>query len=39
MKIKLIGADTKNGIKIIKNMKKLERDLNITFNVELISGQ
>ena len=33
MNFKLIGADTSNGMKIIKNIKKVEKILNLSLNV------
>ncbi len=34
MHLKLIGSDCSNGIKIIKNIKKAEKDLKMKINVE-----
>lgn len=36
MNLKIIGADCSNGMKIIKNLNKVERELNISFNIEEI---
>lgn len=37
MNLKIIGADCSNGMKIIKNLNKVERELNLSFNIEKIS--
>lgn len=37
MKLKLIGADSKNGIKILKSIKKVERELDYKIDVDKIS--
>lgn len=34
MNLKVIGADCSNGMKIIKNLNKVERELNIPLNIE-----
>ena len=36
MNIKLIGADSSNGIKILKNISKAQREVDIDLNVEKI---
>ena len=38
MDLKVIGADCSNGMKIIKNLNKVERELNIPLNIEKISS-
>lgn len=38
MNLKVIGADCSNGMKIIKNLNKVERELNIPLNIEKISS-
>jgi len=38
IKLKLIGSDSKNGIKILKNLKKVERDLNYSFEIDKINS-
>lgn len=38
MEFKLIGADCSNGMKIIKNLYKVEREVEVPINVEKISA-
>lgn len=38
IRLKLIGSDSKNGIKILKNLKKVERDLNYSFKIDKINS-
>lgn len=38
MKFKLIGADCSNGMKIIKNLYKVEREVEVPINIEKISA-
>lgn len=38
MNLKIIGADCSNGMKIIKNLNKVERELNLSFDIEKISA-
>lgn len=38
MNIKLIGSDCSNGIKILKNLKKVERELNCSLDIDRISS-
>lgn len=37
MKLKLIGADSKNGMKIIKNINKVEKQLDTKLELSKIS--
>lgn len=39
MNFKIIGADCSNGMKIIKNIYKVEREFEIPFNIERISSK
>ena len=39
MNFKIIGADCSNGMKIIKNIYKVEREFEIPFNIEIISSK
>ena len=39
MEFKLIGADCSNGMKIIKNLYKVERDVEVPINNEKISAK
>lgn len=39
MKFKLIGADCSNGMKIIKNLYKVEREVEVPINIEKISAK
>ena len=36
MEFKLIGADCSNGMKIIKNLYKVEREVEVPINIEKI---
>lgn len=36
MQLKIIGSDCSNGMKIMKNLKKVEKDLNIKLDIEQI---
>lgn len=36
IEIKLIGADTSNGMKILKNLRKVEKACNYTFLIDKI---
>ncbi len=36
--IKVIGANCSNGMKILKNLSKLERELDMEFNIEKIDS-
>lgn len=36
--IKLIGANCSNGIKILKNLAKVEREMNVEFHIEKIDS-
>ena len=36
--IKVIGANCSNGMKILKNLSKVERELDIEFNIEKIDS-
>lgn len=38
MKIKIIGSDCSNGMKIIKNIKKLNKDGKYDLSIDLISS-
>lgn len=38
MNIKLIGSDCSNGIKILKNLKKVERELNCSLDIDRVSS-
>ena len=38
MRIKIIGANCSNGMKIMKNLNKVERELDIPLNIEKISS-
>ncbi|MCI5703396.1 MAG: thioredoxin family protein [Erysipelotrichaceae bacterium] len=38
MEFKLIGADCSNGMKIIKNLYKVEREVEVPINIEKISA-
>ncbi len=35
----MIGADCSNGMKIIKNLNKVERELDIPLHIQKISGK
>ena len=39
MNFKLIGADCSNGMKIIKKLYKVEREVEIPINIERISSK
>lgn len=39
MEFKLIGADCSNGMKIIKNLYKVEREVEVPINIEKISAK
>ena len=39
MEFKLIGADCSNGMKIIKNLYKDEREVEVPINIEKISAK
>ncbi len=39
MDFKLIGADCSNGMKIIKNLYKVEREVEVPINIERISAK
>ena len=36
--IKVIGADCSNGMKILKNLSKVERELDVKFNIEKVAS-
>ena len=36
--IKIIGVNCSNGIKILKNLSRVERELNMKFNIEKIDS-
>ena len=36
--IKVIGANCSNGMKILKNLSKVERELDMEFNIEKIDS-
>ena len=36
MHLKIIGSDCSNGMKIIKNLKKVEKELDMDLNIEKI---
>lgn len=36
--IKVIGANCSNGMKILKNLSKVERELDLEFNIEKIDS-
>mgnify|MGYP000241556254 FL=1 len=38
MNLKLIGSDCSNGLKILKNIKKVERELHCSLNINKISS-
>jgi len=37
LNLKLIGSDSSNGLKIIKNIKKVERELKCSLNINKVS--
>lgn len=39
MEIKIIGVDSKNGIKLIKNIEKVEKEMKLKFNVSKVSSK
>ena len=39
MNLKLIGSDCSNGLKILKNIKKVERELHCSLNINKISSR
>lgn len=39
MNIKLIGSDCSNGIKILKNLKKVERELKCSLKINEVSSK
>lgn len=39
MNLKLIGSDCSNGIKILKNIKKVERELNCSLKINEVSSK
>ena len=39
MEIKVIGVDSKNGIKLIKNIEKVEKEMKLKFNISKVSSQ
>ena len=39
MEFKLIGADCSNGMKIIKNLYKVESEVEVPINIEKISAK
>ena len=39
MTIKLIGSDCSNGIKILKNLKKVERELECSLKINEVSSK
>ena len=39
MEFKLIGADCSNGMKIIKNLYKVEREVEVPINIDKISAK
>ena len=39
MEIKVIGVDSKNGIKLMKNIEKVEKEMKLKFNVSKVSSQ
>ncbi len=39
MQIKIIGFDTKNGVKLLKNISKVEKELKCKFNISKISAK
>ena len=38
LNLKLIGSDCSNGLKILKNIKKVERELKFSLNINKISS-
>lgn len=39
MEIKVIGVDSKNGIKLMKNIERVEKEMKLKFNVSKVSSQ
>ena len=39
MEIKIIGVDSKNGIKLMKNIERVEKEMKLKFNVSKVSSQ
>lgn len=39
MNLKLIGADCSNGLKIIKNLNKIERELDFSIKIDKITSE
>lgn len=39
MQIKIIGFDTKNGLRLLKNLEKVEKELKCRFNISKISSK
>lgn len=39
MQIKIIGFDTKNGVRLLKNLEKVEKELKCKFNIAKISSK
>ena len=39
MEIKVIGVDSKNGIKLMKNIEKVEKEMKLKFNVSKVSSK
>lgn len=39
MEIKLIGVDSKNGIRLLKNIEKVEKELKCKFNILKIASK
>ena len=37
MEIKIIGFDSKNGLKLLKNIERVEKELKCKFNISKIS--
>jgi hypothetical protein len=38
IQIKIIGSNSSNGMKIMKNLNKVTRELNLNFNIEIINS-
>ena len=39
MEIKVVGVDSKNGIKLLKNIEKVEKEMKLKFNISKVSSQ
>ena len=39
MQIKIIGFDTKNGLRLLKNLEKVEKELKCKFNISKIASK